>query len=59
MTAAELLQKTASALPAFNPSSLTAIEKGGSSRCFFRVLSSENKSAILVQDLGEKEENRH
>jgi hypothetical protein len=59
MTAAELLQKTASVLPAFNPSSLTAIEKGGSSRCFFRVLSSENKSAILVQDLGEKEENRH
>ena len=59
MTAAELLRKTASALPDFTPTSLTAIEKGGSSRCFFRVLSAENKRAILVQDLGEKEENKH
>lgn len=63
MTAAELLRKTEAALPGFAPDSLSPIEKGGSSRCFFRVTSGNgrepNRSAILVRDLGEKEENRH
>ena len=53
-----LLEKTATELPGFSPISLHPIEKGGSSRHFFRVNSSE-RSVILVQDLGEKEENRH
>ena len=63
MTAAELLQKTEAALPGFAPDSLSPIEKGGSSRYFFRVSSGNahesSRSAILVRDLGEKEENRH
>lgn len=59
MNDAELLQKTAAALPGFLPESLSPIEKGGSSRCFFRVGSGNGHSTILVRDLGEKEENRH
>ena len=53
-----LLEKTAAELGGFSPISLQPIEKGGSSRYFFRV-SSPERSVILVQDLGEKEENRH
>ena len=59
MNEKELLQKTADLLPGFVPSSLTPIEKGGSSRYFFRVTSGSGASAILVRDLGEKEENKH
>lgn len=59
MNESELLRKTAAALPGFAPQSLTPIEKGGSSRYFFRVGSTDGGSAILVRDLGEKEENRH
>ena len=63
MNEAELLQKTDAALPGFAPGSLSPIEKGGSSRHFFRVTSRNGdepiRSAILVRDLGEKEENRH
>jgi len=58
MNATLLLEKTAAELPGFSPKSLHPIEKGGSSRHFFRV-SSPERSVILVQDLGEKEENRH
>jgi aminoglycoside/choline kinase family phosphotransferase len=59
MSENELLEKTAAALPGFVPETLTPIEKGGSSRYFFRVTSGNGGSAILVRDLGEKEENRH
>lgn len=63
MTEDLLLQKTASALPGFTPEGLSPIEKGGSSRFFYRVFSGNGtaprRSAILVRDLGEKEENRH
>ena len=59
MNESELLQKTTAALAGFVPESLTPIEKGGSSRFFFRVRSGSGDSAILVRDLGEKEENRH
>lgn len=59
MNERELLEKTAAVLPGFFPESLSPIEKGGSSRCFFRVTSSNGDSAILVRDLGEKEENKH
>ena len=59
MNESELLQKTTAALHGFVPESLTPIEKGGSSRFFFRVRSGSGDSAILVRDLGEKEENRH
>ncbi len=58
MDATLLLEKTAAELPGFSPISLHPIEKGGSSRYFFRV-SSPECSVILVQDLGEKEENKH
>ena len=59
MTTDELLRKTSVLLPAFHPVSLRAIEKGGSSRCFYRIQSTKKKSVILVQDSGEKEENKH
>ena len=63
MTEDLLLQKTAAALPGFTPEGLSPIEKGGSSRFFYRVFSGNGtaprRSAILVRDLGEKEENRH
>lgn len=59
MNGSELLHKTATVLPGFAPEALTPIEKGGSSRYFFRVASADGKSVILVRDLGEKEENRH
>jgi len=59
MNESELLQKTTAALAGFVPESLTPIEKGGSSRFFFRVRSGSGDSAIIVRDLGEKEENRH
>lgn len=55
----ELLEKTARALREFSPVALQPIEKGGSSRRFFRVLSDNGKSVILVHDLGENEENSH
>ncbi len=55
----DLLCKTRSALPGFAASSLNPIERGGSSRRFFRVHSSGRDSVILVHDLGEKEENKH
>jgi len=58
MNETTLLEKTAAELGGFSPISLQPIEKGGSSRYFFRV-SSPERSVILVQDLGEKEENRH
>jgi aminoglycoside/choline kinase family phosphotransferase len=54
----QLLEKMALALPGFVPAELQPIEKGGSSRRFFRVRSNGG-TAILVHDLGEKEENRH
>ena len=53
-----LIARTAAELPGFVPTSLNPIEKGGSSRYFYRV-SSPERSVILVRDLGEKEENRH
>ena len=59
MNESDLLEKTATLLPGFVPESLTPIEKGGSSRFFFRVRSGNGDSAILVRDLGEKEENKH
>ncbi len=59
LTAEELLKKTASVLPGFTPVGLQPIEKGGSSRRFFRIPSREGNSVILVQDFGEKEENKH
>ena len=59
MTSEELLQKTAAALPGFEAERLQSIEKGGSSRRFYRVHSPTKKSVILVHDLGEKEENKH
>lgn len=59
MNERELLEKTAAVLSGFVPDSLIPIEKGGSSRYFFRVTSGNGDSAILVRDLGEKEENRH
>jgi hypothetical protein len=55
----ELLQKTRAALPEFSAVRLYSIEKGGSSRSFYRVLSTAEDSVILVHDLGEKEENKH
>jgi aminoglycoside/choline kinase family phosphotransferase len=53
-----LLQKTVAALPGFIASRLQPIEKGGSSRAFYR-LSADTDSVILVHDLGDKEENQH
>jgi N-acetylmuramate 1-kinase len=53
-----LLEKTALVLEGFDPVGLHPIEKGGSSRHFYRVIST-SQSVILVHDLGEKEENRH
>lgn len=59
MTTEFLLRRTDEVLPGFTPEGLHPIEKGGSSRCFFRVRDARGGSAILVRDLGEKEENRH
>ena len=59
MTYEELLQETTAALPGFSAFSLNPIKNGGSSRRFFRIQSEEQNSAILVHDLGDKEENRH
>jgi aminoglycoside/choline kinase family phosphotransferase len=59
MSNEELLKKTTAALPGFTAHALQPIEKGGSSRRFFRIASSSGNSVILVQDLGEKEENNH
>ena len=55
----DLLCKTRRALPGFSAQSLHPIERGGSSRRFFRVNSTGRDSVILVHDLGEKEENKH
>ena len=59
MKSDELLRRTTKALEDFSARALQLIEKGGSSRCFYRIHSSENGSVILVHDLGEKEENKH
>jgi len=58
MNETTLLERTAATLEGFAPVALHPIEKGGSSRHFYRV-SSPGRSVILVRDLGEKEENRH
>lgn len=58
ITTEELLKRTRAALPDFEAESLHPIEKGGSSRRFFRIRSSDADSVILVHDLGEREENR-
>lgn len=59
MTTEFLLQRTDEVLPGFTPTALHPIEKGGSSRYFFRIHTDLGESAILVRDLGEKEENKH
>ncbi|MEI7962675.1 MAG: phosphotransferase [Verrucomicrobiota bacterium] len=59
MTTEFLLQRTDEVLPGFTPTAMHPIEKGGSSRYFFRVHADPGMSAILVRDLGEKEENKH
>ncbi len=46
-------------LPGFTATALHPIEKGGSSRHFYRAHSHGDTSVILVRDLGEKEENKH
>jgi len=58
MTAEQLLGRTATRLPHLSGASLSPIEKGGSARKFHRV-SASGGSAVLVHDLGEREENRH
>jgi aminoglycoside/choline kinase family phosphotransferase len=55
----DLLCKTRTTLSGFAAQSLHPIERGGSSRRFFRVHSEGEASVILVHDLGEKEENKH
>jgi len=59
MTTEFLLRRTDELLPGFTPAGLHPIERGGSSRCFFCIRDARGGSAILVRDLGEKEENRH
>ena len=59
MTTEFLLQRTDEVLPGFTPTAMQLIEKGGSSRYFFRIQADLGASAILVRDLGEKEENKH
>ena len=58
LTDEQLLTHTASRLPHLEGASLAPIEKGGSARRFHRV-SALGGSAILVHDLGEREENKH
>jgi N-acetylmuramate 1-kinase len=58
MTSGQLLQRTVLRLPHLAGASLSPIEKGGSARRFHRV-SAPGGSAVLVHDLGEREENRH
>ena len=58
LTNEQLLTHTASRLPHLEGASLAPIEKGGSARRFHRV-SAPGGSAILVHDLGEREENKH
>ena len=53
-----LLERTAEVLPELVGATSTPVEKGGSARRFFRI-SGDHCSAILVQDLGERTENRH
>jgi len=57
-TAADLLERTAARIPDFGGAEIHPIERGGSSRRFFRVRSGR-RTVILVHDPGEKEENRH
>jgi len=59
MAHGKLLQETTATLRGFSALSLHPIKNGGSSRRFFRIRSAEKSTAILVHDLGEKEENRH
>ena len=59
MTEEILLQSMQTMLPGFTTTALYPIEKGGSSRCFYRAHSHDANSVILVRDLGEKEENKH
>jgi aminoglycoside/choline kinase family phosphotransferase len=54
----QLLTRTATRLPHLSGASFTPIEKGGSARKFYRVFT-PGASAVLVHDLGEREENRH
>jgi len=58
MSEAHLMERTAEVLPELAGASAAPVEKGGSARRFFRI-SGERGSVILVQDLGEREENRH
>jgi aminoglycoside/choline kinase family phosphotransferase len=58
LTTEQLLTHTASRLPHLAGASLAPIEKGGSARRFHRVSAPEG-SAVLVHDLGEREENKH
>ncbi len=58
MSEEQLLSRTVARLPHLSGASLTPIEKGGSARKFHRV-SAPGGSAVLVHDLGEREENRH
>ena len=58
LTEEQLLARTAARLPHLSGASLAPIEKGGSARRFHRV-SAPGGSAVLVHDLGEREENRH
>jgi aminoglycoside/choline kinase family phosphotransferase len=58
LTSEQLLARTAARLPHLSGASLAPIEKGGSARRFHRV-SAPGGSAVLVHDLGEREENRH
>jgi aminoglycoside/choline kinase family phosphotransferase len=61
LTTEELLARTAERLPHLAGASLAPIEKGGSARRFYRISAPLEKggSAVLVHDLGEREENRH
>jgi len=59
LTTEHLLQKTRDALSEFDAVKLHPIEKGGSSRRFYRIISRSEDSVILAHDLGEKEENSH
>lgn len=58
MNEADLLERTAEVLPHLAGVDAVPVEKGGSARRFYRI-SARGQSSILVQDLGEREENRH
>lgn len=58
LTTEQLITHSVARLPHLAGASLMPIEKGGSARRFHRV-SAPGGSAVLVHDLGEREENRH